>query len=250
MAVGICSPAEPAGQGRTRDYLLSLAVLLLAATVLGGTLLFHVEEAANPGTYSSVPDTFVFILAALTTVGSEQSEAQSAGGAWIGGVLMAVGVVFLGYGQAILVHGFDQVLREHRRTNNIGREMKKIFRSLPAGPDGRVSCGVLYRGLARYDAALATILEPFPTEMTISYRTFKTIMREEQAKNDKGHAAVDLDSVYSAIELLSEDQAMMQDRLVDQETMIAEQSRVLNRIASHLNIDTSSDTLPLPKDKE
>ena len=43
---------------------------------------------------------------------------------------------------------------------------------------------------------------------------------------------------------------MMQDRLVDQETMIAEQSRVLNRIASHLNIDTSSDTLPLPKDKE
>eukprot|EP01045_Picozoa_sp_COSAG04_P048035 COSAG04_NODE_18223_length_448_cov_0.848138_1_plen_44_part_01 len=29
------------------------------------------------------------------------------------------------------------------------------------------------------------------TEMAISYRTFKTIMREEQAKNDKGHAAVD-----------------------------------------------------------
>ena len=98
-----------AGLRRTRDYLLSLAVLLGAATVLGGTLLFHVEGATHPETYSSVPNTFEFILAELTTVGSEESTAQSIGGAWINVVMMMAGVVFLGYGQAILVHGFDQV---------------------------------------------------------------------------------------------------------------------------------------------
>ena len=43
---------------------------------------------------------------------------------------------------------------------------------------------------------------------------------------------------------------MIQHRLADQESVLSEHTRVLHRIAAHLNIDMSCDSLPLPTGKE
>ncbi len=93
--------------------------------------------------------------------------------------------------------------------------------------------------MSRYDATLATALEPFPPEMAISFKLFQTILQEAQSRAVTHWQAVDLDAINAAIELIQEDQVALQDQ-------VAEQTRIISRIATHLNIDTSSDVLPLP----
>ena len=123
------------GMDRSRDYLASLLVLLASATVFSGTVVFEVEETyATKGTFGSVADTFTFALSELTTVGNSPLHPASPIGQAVGIFLMCGGIIFLGYGQAVLVQGFDQVIREHRRAKKGMKDLKRIFNGKCAIP--------------------------------------------------------------------------------------------------------------------
>ena len=48
-----------------------------------------------------------------------------------------------------------------QRTDDGGKQLKRIFDSQRKDVDGRVKCGDLHRAVRRYDAALATSLEVY-----------------------------------------------------------------------------------------
>ena len=76
-------------------------------------------------------------------------------------MLACFGVFYLSFAQAVIVNSFQEVLREHRRTDDGGKQLKRIFDAQRKDPDGRVKCADLHRAVRRYDATLATSLEAF-----------------------------------------------------------------------------------------
>jgi hypothetical protein len=146
------------GLSRSRDYLLTLMMLLCIITTMFGSLLFHAEGSAagrrrmlqgggvdehdhgwprNPApspaeksdssradalpcdseteAFVSVPDTFWFVMSELTTVGNSRKQPLTVMGKVLAMVVMAFGVIFLGFGQAIIVTNFEKELQEHAR---------------------------------------------------------------------------------------------------------------------------------------
>ena len=53
------------------------------------------------------------------------------------------------------------MLREHARTDNGAKQLKRIFDAQPKDAHGRVKCNDIHRAVRRHDPALAAVLEPF-----------------------------------------------------------------------------------------
>ena len=293
------------GMARSRDYILTLVLLLLIIVIISGSLIFEAERpdvAGGPGgeeadgkpplpamedaleeqdnAFHHVPDVFWFVVSELTTVGNAPKSPSSPLGQTLAIILMCFGTVFLGFCQAVVVTNFDAVLSEHARTDNGAKALRRLFDALPKDSDGRVKCADLFRAVKRYDASLATALEPFlpldeklgPQELqtpadsnrktrkqggyrrvgAISYRFFEALMDEARAEQLRAGVAqtTDLEAVATSLELLKEDQDLLREEL---HMFFVEQHRITSLLAKKLevNIDSPTDeAYPLPAGKE
>ena len=82
---------------------------------------FTLEEEEQELRFLNVPDVFWFVVSELTTVGNSVKHPVGVTGQALAVVLMCFGVFYLGFAQAVVVDGFNQVLREHARSNNGGK---------------------------------------------------------------------------------------------------------------------------------
>lgn len=82
---------------------------------------FTLEEEEQELRFLNVPDVFWFVVSELTTVGNSVKHPVGLTGQALAVVLMCFGVFYLGFAQAVVVDGFNQVLREHARANNGGK---------------------------------------------------------------------------------------------------------------------------------
>ena len=284
------------GMARSRDYILTLVLLLLIIVIISGSLIFEAERgpdvAGGPGeeadgksplpamgdaleeqdnAFHHVPDVFWFVVSELTTVGNAPKSPSSPLGQTLAIILMCLGTVFLGFCQAVVVTNFDAVLSEHARTDNGAKALRRLFDALPKDSEGRVKCADLFRAVKRYDASLATALEPFlpldektqelqtPADSNrkrrvgaISYRFFEALMDEARAEQLRAGVAqtTDLEAVATSLELVKEDQDLLREEL---HMFFVEQHRITSLLAKKLevNIDSSTDEVyPLPAEKE
>lgn len=72
--------------------LLSLLFLLVILLVVSSTLMFHIEHAAQPNVFSSIPTTMWWGIVTLTTIGYGDMAPITAGGRWLGAVVAVLGI--------------------------------------------------------------------------------------------------------------------------------------------------------------
>ena len=138
------------------------------------------------------------------------------------------------------------MLREHARTDNGAKQLKRIFDAQPKDARGRVRCKDIYRAVRRHDPALAAALEPFlalddlhlqmqSSSQTgngaggrgssndssqkklgsIEYEFFAALMQDarEQRTAQGGDTIVDLESIAMSVELIKEDQDLLREEM-------------------------------------
>ena len=230
--------------GRSRDHLIVLFIFLLISTILAGSVVFQVVKASStPDTLRSVPDTFFFVLQQLADLTALDDKHRivldTTMGHVIGLVMMACGVVFHGLTMGAIMHGFREAMDEQISENSMRRKLKKTFKHA-RNADGRAMCSDLRRAVRNTWPALAIALEPFGN-LLITEKFFDAIVLEA-GDMDMDEHAVDTAELFTAIELLHEDQAMIHDAL-------SEQSRLLQKLAEHHQIDLGTPRLPLPDGK-
>jgi hypothetical protein len=143
----------------------------------------------------------------------------------------------------------EQVLREHARTDNGAKQLKRIFDAQPKDAHGRVKCNDIHRAVRRHDPALAVVLEPFlalddlhlqkqsslqagnvgaggrgssssndNTQKklgSIEYKFFAALMQDarDQRTAQGGDTIVDLESIAMSVELIKEDQDLLREEM-------------------------------------
>jgi hypothetical protein len=232
------------GLERSSDHLVTLFAFLVVATILAGTIVFHVVKAsATPDTLTSVPETFFFVLEQMADLTAVQGENEvvldTLMGHIIGLVMMVCGVIFHGLTMASIMEGFKQAVLEQNEGNARKKKFKKTFRSAQDA-NGRATCIDLYKRLRKADPALAIALEPFGN-LAVTETFFLAIMEEAVALDVTNHS-VDMEMLFTAVELLQEDHAMLQHAL-------SEQTQLLRKLADHHQIDTGARAVALPDGK-
>eukprot|EP01050_Picozoa_sp_SAG11_P025804 SAG11_NODE_5951_length_1426_cov_1.564431_1_plen_362_part_10 len=204
------------GLSRSVELLVTLFFGLLIATVLMGTLVFHVIKASNaPDKLSSVPDTFFFVLgqlADLTSISHGEVSLDSALGHTVGLVLMVAGVLFHGLAVASIMSGFRDEVKVQSASIMSKRKFRKIFRSVQSDMcdsnpmyDGHATCGDLYRALRKANSRLAIVLEDYPPDLNVTETFFQTLMQEAKDMDVEEQPLADVETLYSAAKLLQED---------------------------------------------
>lgn len=93
--------------------LLGAALLLLMALLFSATLMYHVESAAQPEKFGTIPDAMWWAITTLTTVGYGDVTPITPLGRFLGGLTMVFGLCILALPVAIISTGFAQEV--HRR---------------------------------------------------------------------------------------------------------------------------------------
>lgn len=95
---------------------LMLTVFLL---ILTSTLMYYVENEAQPQNFSSIPQTMWWGIATLTTVGYGDVYPVTALGRALGGVIALIGVGLFALPTGILASGFSEELSRKKGSSNI-----------------------------------------------------------------------------------------------------------------------------------
>jgi hypothetical protein len=156
VAAAAARVEETAADGRAKPPSAPGAAPAATTGVAGWGAL---EEAED--NFLSVPDVFWFCVSEITTVGNSSKSPATVVGQALAIILACFGVFYLSFAQAVIVNSFQEVLREHARTDNGAKQLKRIFDTMRKDQYDRVRCVDLHRAVRRYDAALALSLEPF-----------------------------------------------------------------------------------------
>ncbi len=91
--------------------LLGACLLLAMAILFSSTLMYHLENAAQPDKFGSIPEAAWWSIATLTTVGYGDVVPITAMGRVVGGLTMIIGLSILALPVAIISTGFAQELQ-------------------------------------------------------------------------------------------------------------------------------------------
>ena len=94
-----------------RKALVGASLLLLTALLFSSTIMYHLESAAQPGKFGSIPESMWWSIATLTTVGYGDVTPVTALGRFVGGITMVIGLCILALPVAIISTGFAQELQ-------------------------------------------------------------------------------------------------------------------------------------------
>jgi voltage-gated potassium channel len=96
-----------------RKALIGACLLLMLAILFTATLMYHLESAAQPDTFGSIPQSMWWAITTLTTVGYGDAVPVTPFGRLLGGLTMVLGLCILALPVAIISTGFAQEV--HRR---------------------------------------------------------------------------------------------------------------------------------------
>ncbi len=94
-----------------RKALVGASLLLLTALLFSSTIMYHLESAAQPDKFGSIPEAMWWSIATLTTVGYGDVTPVTALGRFVGGMTMVFGLCILALPVAIISTGFAQELQ-------------------------------------------------------------------------------------------------------------------------------------------
>lgn len=94
-----------------RKALIGASLLLLTAILFSSTLMYHLENAAQPDKFGSIPEAAWWSIATLTTVGYGDVTPITPLGRVVGGLTMIIGLCILALPVAIISTGFAQELQ-------------------------------------------------------------------------------------------------------------------------------------------
>lgn len=94
-----------------RKALAGASLLLLTALLFSSTLMYHLESAAQPDKFGSIPESAWWAIATLTTVGYGDVTPITPLGRLVGGFTMVIGLCILALPVAIISTGFAQELQ-------------------------------------------------------------------------------------------------------------------------------------------
>ena len=93
--------------------LLGVLVLITGLLLLSSTVMYHVEQEAQPDAFGSIPHAMWWALATLTTVGYGDVTPVTDMGKFIGGLIMILGIGVMALPIGIIATGFANEI--HRR---------------------------------------------------------------------------------------------------------------------------------------
>jgi voltage-gated potassium channel len=112
---------------RKKQEELAIALLMLVFTLLfAGSLMYYAEHAAQPETFSSIPASFWWAIATLTTVGYGDIVPVTGPGKLLGAVIAVAGIGLFALPAGILGAGFleeVQARREPRTCPHCGKPL-------------------------------------------------------------------------------------------------------------------------------
>ncbi len=99
-----------------REQLILSIILIMFMLVIISTIMFYVENGAQPGVFSSIPATMWWGIATLTTVGYGDMVPITVLGKVLGGMFAVVGFGLLALPAGILSSGFFEFMHNAKKT--------------------------------------------------------------------------------------------------------------------------------------
>lgn len=92
---------------------------VLVVLVLASSIMYHVENAAQPETFSSIPAAMWWGVSALTTVGYGDIQPITPLGKVLGGCIQLLGIAFFALPAGILAAGYEEEARRRRAGSGV-----------------------------------------------------------------------------------------------------------------------------------
>lgn len=111
-----------------KEQLIMTAATMLVILIIASSVLFIVENQAQPQAYSSIPACMWWGVAALTSVGYGDVYPVTTIGKIIGSIIASLGIGMYALPAAILASGFNEAIEEYscRSKSSVIRILEKI----------------------------------------------------------------------------------------------------------------------------
>lgn len=101
---------------RKRPELTITFVIIFVLLIITASLMYYVEHDAQPGKFSSIPETLWWSVCTLTTVGYGDIVPVTPFGKFCGGVIALLGIGTFALPAGILASGFDEEVKSRRES--------------------------------------------------------------------------------------------------------------------------------------
>jgi voltage-gated potassium channel len=98
---------------KKEELILSFSFILFLLLIIS-SIVFYIENPAQPGVFKSIPDSLWWGVNAMTTVGYGDMHPITPLGKLFGGILAIAGVAFFALPTGILASGFAELVREEK----------------------------------------------------------------------------------------------------------------------------------------
>lgn len=112
-------------QNKKAELLISLGMVLILL-VVASTIMFHLENQAQPDAFSSIPATMWWGVATLTTVGYGDIYPITGFGKFLGGIMAILGVGLFALPAGIIASGFVEEIEKAKKLKLLLEEELKI----------------------------------------------------------------------------------------------------------------------------
>jgi voltage-gated potassium channel len=128
---------------RSKKEELVIAVLTVASILLiAATLMYFVENAAQPDKFGSIPATMWWAIITLTTVGYGDVYPITPVGKLLGAIIAVLGVGMVALPAGILASGFaDEIRASRQRAAQAGQVCPQCGQPLPGAAEGQSGAG-------------------------------------------------------------------------------------------------------------
>ena len=100
---------------KRKEHLFITIILLLFMLVLSSTLMYYIENNAQPDKFSSIPETMWWGVATLTTIGYGDMYPITILGKILGSIISIIGIGLFALPTGILASGFSEELTNRER---------------------------------------------------------------------------------------------------------------------------------------
>lgn len=105
-------------EDKKEELVLSFSFILFLLLIIS-SLVFYVENPAQPGIFKSIPDSLWWGVNAMTTVGYGDIHPITPLGKVLGGILAVAGVAFFALPTGILASGFAELIRDEKADKRV-----------------------------------------------------------------------------------------------------------------------------------
>lgn len=113
---------------KKKEELVISLIFTLFLLIIAATLMYYVENEAQPENFASIPETMWWGIATLTTVGYGDIYPVTPAGQFLGGVIAIIGIGLFALPTGILASGFSEEIASTKQQQDCcptcGRPLK------------------------------------------------------------------------------------------------------------------------------